>query len=180
MEIEGRVLTIVGGKLTTYHAMAEKALRLVLKTLGKTAPLPDGKLPGQPGTPWESFMRDETSDWVSRYKITADQAAHLAALYGARAGRVLELSEKTGDGLEPLAPGRPEIKAQVVFAVAEEKALHLGDVLLRRLEIGTSGQRWGEASEKASRWMADALGWDEPTRLKELKLYREALYPPVH
>jgi glycerol-3-phosphate dehydrogenase len=78
---------------------------------------------------------------------------------------------------ESLHPERPEILAQVKFAVEREKALHLEDVMLRRLEIGYSAQRWGSAPEKASRLMAGLLNWDEPQRQKELENYRRALYP---
>jgi len=67
--------------------------------------------------------------------------------------------------------------AQVAYAVQKEKALHLEDVMLRRLEIGYSRQRWGEASEKTSRLMAGLLNWDENTRQRELDRYRERLYP---
>jgi len=67
--------------------------------------------------------------------------------------------------------------AQVVFAVRTEEALHLEDVMLRRLEIGYSPQRWGEASKTASQVMAKLLGWSEETRNKELERYRQSLYP---
>jgi hypothetical protein len=49
--------------------------------------------------------------------------------------------------------------------------------MLRRLEIGYSKERWGEAPEKASRLMAALLNWDEFTREKELACYKQQLYP---
>ncbi len=67
--------------------------------------------------------------------------------------------------------------AWVAYAVEKEKALHLEDVMLRRLEIGYSKERWGEAPDKASRLMAELLDWDENTRVKELNRYRHQLYP---
>ncbi len=174
---EGLVLTIVGGKLTTYYAMAEKALKQVLKTLSKK-PISNNRqtLPGTPSIPWDLFIRVEIPKWVRLYGIKESQALHLARLYGQRTVEVLALLE--GAGLkESLHPERPEMLAQVKFAVEQEKARHLEDVMLRRLEIGYSAQRWGSASEKASRLMAGLLNWDEAQRQAELDQYKKALYP---
>ncbi len=175
---EGNLLTIVGGKLTTYHAMARKALRQTLDILGKKERVViSDKLPGTPEKPWESFSNEVIPQWISKYAINQSQAAHIAHLYGQRGEAVLSLLSKDPSLREPLHLVRPELSAQVIFAVQEEKAVHLEDVLLRRLEIGYSLQRWGEASEKASRLMAGLLKWDETTRQKELERYRQMLYP---
>jgi glycerol-3-phosphate dehydrogenase len=175
---DGNRLTIVGGKLTTYHAMASKALAQVLQILQKK---PGGKwhdrLPGAPDKPWGLFLKEETSKWVSKYGIKESEASHLVHLYGQKAGDVLNLLEKNPGFREPLHPERPELLAQVAYAIQNEKAIHLEDVMLRRLEIGYSRQRWGPASEKASRLMAELLGWDESVRQKELELYKQRLYP---
>ncbi len=175
---EGNVLTIVGGKLTTYRSMAEKALRKALKILKRKS---DGNLsydlPGTPNQPWDVFFRQETAKWVSKYGISQTQAAHLANLYGQRAGEVLQLLKKNPGLKKPLHPDRPEILAQVAFAVQKEKAVHLDDVLLRRLEIGYTPQRWGEASEKAARLVGSLLKWKPSTKKAELEAYRLQLFP---
>ncbi len=175
---EGNLLNIVGGKLTTYHAMATKALSLALKVVGKVSKgIPSNNLPGTPDTTWNSFLETSIPQWVSTYKVTQAQALQLAHLYGRRAPQVLELLNENKAWGKPLDPERPELVAQVVFAVRTEEALHLEDVMLRRLEIGYSPQRWGEASKTASQVMAKLLGWSEETRNKELERYRQSLYP---
>ena len=175
---DGNLFTIVGGKLTTYHSMAQKTLRMVLKSLGRkpVSPKPD-RLPGTPAKPWDLFLKEETPKWVSAYGLKQDQADHLARLYGQKAGDVLIKAREDSRLLERLHPSRPELLAQVAYAVQAEKALHLEDVLLRRLEIGYTKERWGEAAEKASRLMAELLGWDEKKRQEELKRYHQALFP---
>ncbi len=175
----GNLFTIVGGKLTTYHSMAQKTLRIILGHLGKKANVshPD-RLPGTPLKPWGLFLKEETSRWVPAYGIQGEQADHLARLYGQRAEAVLRLARAEPRLSQRLHPSRPEILAQVNYAVRDEKALHLEDVLLRRLEIGYSGERWGEAAEKSSRLMAELLGWDEAKRRAELDQYRQSLFPP--
>ncbi len=174
----GNLITIVGGKLTTYHSMAARALKMTFQILGRRPvhPRPD-PLPGAPPQPWDSFLREETSRWTSAYPVSPAQATHLALLYGQRAVKILEGIRQEPRWGEPLAPPRPELLGQVAYAVQAEKARHLEDVLLRRLEVGYSPHRWGRAPEKASRLMGELLGWDEGTRQRELERYRRELYP---
>jgi glycerol-3-phosphate dehydrogenase len=61
-----------------------------------------------------------------------------------------------------------DIGAQVAFAVREEMALTLGDVVMRRTCIGQVGAPPREALEAASRIMAGELGWDEERRTREI------------
>ncbi len=174
----GNMLTIVGGKLTTYHAMAGKALGKVLNILGKnTGPKSFQPLPGTPPVPWDLFLKKESSRLAARHGVTETQAAHLVGLYGQRTSEIFELLEQDPSLREPLHPERPEILAQVFFAVKNELALHLEDVMLRRMEIGYSPQRWGSASDKVSKLMAELLGWDENVRQKELERYKQLLHP---
>ena len=172
-------ITIVGGKLTTYRAMAEKSLKAAAAILGKTARRLPFNLPGTPPSTWKQFLDGSVSQWPRRYGVSAEQAARVASLYGQKGEAVLELTRKEPGLLEKLHPARPEILAQVVYAVLQEKAVHLSDVLLRRLEIGYTPYRWGEASEKAADRMALSLGWDEPTRARELSEYKSHLLPAV-
>jgi glycerol-3-phosphate dehydrogenase len=172
-------ITIVGGKLTTYRTMAEKGLKAAGAILKKRLYPASFNLPGKPDLPWERFMKEKVAKWPSQYGVTEKQANHLGHLYGQRAEAVLGLTLKDPRLKEALHPARPEILAQVAYAAAHEKALHLSDVLLRRLEIGYTPYRWGEASEKASRILAEILHWDEARRLEELSEYKSGLVPPV-
>ena len=175
---DGNIFSIVGGKLTTYHSMAQKTLGKILSVLGRepTIQNPD-RLPGTPSKSWDLFLKEETPVWVSAYGIGPEQAEHLARLYGQKAEEVLNLVKRDPKLSQRLCPSRPETLAQVAYAVQTEKAVHLEDVLLRRLEIGYSRERWGEAAEKASALMAELLGWDEARRHAELDQYRNKLYP---
>jgi glycerol-3-phosphate dehydrogenase len=175
---EGPVLTVLGGKLTTYRSMARKALRLAGSVLGvpfRSAPFP--AFPGSPAVPWQAFLLTQVPLGCREAGLTPGQSAHLAGLYGARAPVLLELLKADPALKEPLHPGRPETLAQVAYAVLREKALHLSDVLLRRLEIGYTEGRTGASDEKASRLMAKLLGWDEGRRKAELADYRGQLQP---
>jgi glycerol-3-phosphate dehydrogenase len=171
--LESGILTILGGKLTTYRSMAQKALVLVLKGLGRSGtPPPHTRLPGAPLEAWDDFMLRALKEWPSTYGITEAQARQMANLYGGRALSVLEPIKRDPRLREPLVADRPELSAQVLYAAHREDARHLSDVLLRRLEIGyvPGGEK---AAEPASRLMAESLGWSEETRLAEVARYLE-------
>jgi glycerol-3-phosphate dehydrogenase len=172
------VVTVLGGKLTTYRSMARKALKQVYAILGREGiPPPDTRLPGAPFEPWDHFVERAGKEWPVHYGISEESALYLAGLYGNRAVPLLEPARVRKDLAEPLFPGRPEVLAQVPYAIQREDAKHLDDILLRRLEIGFGPGRY-EAAEPASRYAAEVLDWDEPTRLAEVKRYLDQLDPP--
>ena len=173
----GRIITVVGGKLTTYYAMSGKVLSSVLRSLGKRKRSIPQKLPGAPSGPWDAFLQEAQKIWPREFKIDEVQARHLALLYGKRAEDILKLTQKEPTLLDRLVPERPEIAAQVVFAIQSEKALHLENVMLRRTELGYSPYRWGSASQKAADLMTRELSWNEATKKNELEDYRKKLFP---
>jgi len=176
---QDRVVTVLGGKLTTYRSMARKALRLVYDILGrKGLPPPNTRMPGAPFEPWDSFMGRAKKEWPDAYGISAESALHVAGLYGNRAVPLLEPIKVRPDLAERLHPGYPEIGAQVAYAALKEDAKHLDDILLRRMEVGYGPFR-REVAEKASRLAAEALGWDEATRLSEVERYLRQLTPVI-
>ena len=165
------VISILGGKLTTYRSMARKALALVFREMDRSgSPPPHTRLPGAPLESWDDFLKRALREWPAAYGVTEETARHLACLYGGRALSVLE-PLKRDEGLRaPLVPGRPEIAAQVLYAAHREDAASLSDVLLRRLEIGLT-DRGAQAAEPASRLLASSLGWSEEKRLEEVASY---------
>lgn len=177
ISVQDGVVTILGGKLTTYRSMARKALKLVFGALGRQEePPPDTRLPGAPFEPWDSFVSRARAEWPGAYGISEGSAVHLAHLYGNRAIPLLEPLKVRPDLARPLVEGSPEIAAQVPFACLREDARHLDDALIRRMEIGLlAGRR--EAAEKASHLAAEALHWDEATREAELRRFMDRLEP---
>jgi len=178
IERQGRTLTIVGGKLTTYQTMARKALKLVQEALGRRkASHGFPSLPGTPQGPWGPFLRDTVSRWRVPNRVDPTLPYHLAKLYGAVGEKVLDLLRNDEKLREPLFNGGQDVAAQIAYAVREEKAVHLTDLLFRRLELGYGPHRWGPVAETASRVMARELDWSEEVRLAELDRYRKELFP---
>ena len=154
MEVGGLV-SVLGGKITGYRAIAEEVTNLVCSKLQvkrscETATLP---LPGASGT--------------------REVSGHLDSLYGSRAHQVLELADSDPELLKPLADDYPDIAAQVVFAVRQEQCLHLEDFLLRRTLLGFTHDQGSQALEKTVSHMARELSWSEAQTSAELRSYED-------
>ncbi|MGY1771808.1 glycerol-3-phosphate dehydrogenase/oxidase [Blastococcus sp. SYSU D00813] len=115
---EGDVLTVVGGKLTTYRAMAEETVDAVAGRLGRGARRSvTARLPLLGAAPRPALVRVEAP-------------ARLVARYGTEAPAVAAL------GAEPVVEGRPETVGELRFAVRAEGARTVADLLDRRTRIG--------------------------------------------
>ncbi|MCB9626347.1 MAG: glycerol-3-phosphate dehydrogenase [Sandaracinaceae bacterium] len=179
------LITIAGGKLTTYRKMAAELvdtavdlLRLMGKLPGKLTAAETDKhpLPGGVGWPADDDHAKVTALVVQagRSSLTADTARFLADTYGMRA---LELAKRCAADpslAKPLIPGRLEIVAQVDWALEQELAHSLSDVLTRRTQLfyKDTDQGLGCAEAVAAR-MAAQLGWDEARVAAELASYRD-------
>jgi glycerol-3-phosphate dehydrogenase len=125
----GGMLSVAGGKLTTYRRIALDALERVRGPLGL------GRidrhpflLPGARGDPPRLPV-----------EVDPDVEAHLRQLYGSRAGEVAALAAETPSLIERLHPDGPDIAAQAVFAVESEWATSVEDVLRRRTTVTLRG-----------------------------------------
>ena len=131
------MLTIAGGKLTTYRRIALAALKELRSDLGlhriDRAP---AALPG-------AADLHETAQRIARAQpdLELPVRLHLAHLYGALAGEVLEAAERNPALLERLHPDAPDIAAQVVYAREREWACTEEDVLARRTTLALRGLR---------------------------------------
>ena len=138
--------------------MAEDTTNAVVKALGKRAGCRTKKLPlvGQDGP--------------------APDDEHLARRYGTLAVDVLRLDDDAPELASPLVPGLPYRKAEAVYAVREEMATTLDDVLSRRTRARLLARdATSAAAEDVARLIAPELGWDEDRIRREVHAYRAAL-----
>ncbi|HEX7340942.1 MAG TPA: FAD-dependent oxidoreductase [Rhodanobacteraceae bacterium] len=126
------LVSIAGGKWTTYRLMAEEAVDRVIATVGltvrgacRTRTLP---LVGA-----EGYRAQLADALAAQYSLDADIATHLAHAYGDRAWSLLDAAQ--ADGTRRLVAGHPYIEAEVTWARDEEMALSADDVLARRLRL---------------------------------------------
>ncbi len=141
------VVTVTGGKLTTYREMAEDAVDEVCGILGLGARCRTRRLP----------LRG------ARGPQPADP--HLRARHGADAADVLALVAADPRLGEPLVPGLPYLRAEAVHAVRHEMAVSVDDVLTRRTRARLLDRAASvRAARSVGELIAEELGWDDTTR----------------
>ena len=133
------LLTLIGGKLTTYRNVGEEMIDDILKRMKKSPqpcrtdslPLPGCILPSDP----------RIQQAITEYSpiLSANTIDHLFYSYGAKALEVLELTKDNPDLREQIIANRPDIKAQIVYAVQSELAHTLVDILRRRTTLAMNG-----------------------------------------
>ena len=165
------LFSIVGGKLTTYRSLAEEAVDLIFRTLGRTPPpcrtdvVP---LPGAAVEEFDAFGRD----FDARSTLAPKSTARLLKVYGVRAAEVLRLAQTESELSEVISEETGSVGAEVVYAFREEMAETLADCLLRRTMVGLNGRLGLDASEHAARLAQKFLGWDEGRASGEVEAYR--------
>jgi glycerol-3-phosphate dehydrogenase len=174
------LITIAGGKLTTYRRMAEDAVNCVLgRPGGAPSPTRNLALDGA-----EGFMRliPSLRARARRGGVSDRTLRLLLRTYGTRAARVLELIEERPALRSPIADGHPHVAAEVVLAAREEMAVSVEDVLLRRTRLGHLLPDQGrDAAPAVAALMGEALGWPAGAEAAQIDAYRRgaaALTPP--
>ena len=171
-----RLVSIAGGKYTTYRIMARDAVDVAARELPFAVPpsrTEDVPLLGAVGSD-QAARRARLHPAAAR--LSPGQVDHLARRYGTLALRVLDLVvEDPGLGA-PLEGADTYLAAEVRFAVLNEAALHVDDVLTRRTHIAFETQDRGRrAVEDVARLMAVSLGWGEATVRREIEHYHSRL-----
>lgn len=162
---ESGVITITGGKLTTYrHMAADTVNEVVSSALGSAAP--EGaarsrtkklRLRGADGY-------TSVANAAAAYGVSRSQAQHLADRFGGEARAVMALIKDDPTLGEQLVAGLPYLKAEAIFAVRFEMAQSVDDVLSRRTRARLFGRAdSSEAAAAVAELIAPELGWDAAT-----------------
>ena len=160
------MVSIVSVKYTTARGVSEKAVSLAARYLNhetqsrsSSQPVWGGELPDY----HEYFMQQ-----VQLFnKLDENILRHLIDLYGTHYKDVLQYCANDPDLASPF-PGTTTIKAQIVYAVQNEMAQTLADVIMRRTELGARGCPSRECLEECAGLMADKLNWSVERRYKEI------------
>jgi glycerol-3-phosphate dehydrogenase len=175
------LFSIVGGKLTTYRSLAEEAVDLIFRALGKTPPpcqTANVPLPGAAVEDFEAFRRD----FNARSTLPTKSNERLLKVYGARADELLRLAQDDTELSRLISEETGSIGAEVVHAFRGELAETLADCLMRRTMVGLNGQLGLDALERSALIAQKFLGWDDGRASGEVEAYRryvERFKPPA-
>lgn len=163
----GNLMSVLGGKITGYRAIAEEVVDAVCGKLNVNAPCVTATIP-LPGARGGVKPSD-----VSKSGLTNETITHLFELYGSRATEVIQLAASAEHLREPLSPYAPDVAAQVVFAASTEQCARLVDFLLRRTLLGFSQDQGQRAVARAAALLAEELAWSPERTSAEISLYQE-------
>ena len=173
--VEG-LISIVGGKLTTYRNLSRQTVDMVYEKLDREAP--DSRTSKVPLAGGET---EDFESFAARFKATSgltdELSERLLKLYGVRAPDVLEMAGEDPSLRMPLGPSATVesgiIGAEVLYALRRELAQTLSDVLLRRTMVGLGPNVGLDVDEAAAQVAVKHEGWSEERAKNEVEAYRE-------
>jgi glycerol-3-phosphate dehydrogenase len=161
------LVSIAGGKLTTYRKMAERVVDVALERLtkaGEPAPLKKGESEderlsgGETGADIDAFAARLQQRWP---QVAPDIVHRLVEVYGSNGERMVETMVGDPQLARRCTPGLALTRCEVAYAVREEMAMTLEDFLERRARLFLWDQHNGlTAASEVARWMGKLLGWD--------------------
>ncbi len=166
------LITVAGGKYTTYRVMAQDAVDAASRSMNRRVPpTPTDRLPlvGADGY---------HATWNRRDRLAADSGLHVARIehllrrYGSEVTTLLDAIAERPELGAPIDGASDHLMVEAWFAAAWEGALHLDDVLTRRMRISIEAwDRGVRAARAVAGVVGEVLGWDEADRERELSHY---------
>jgi glycerol-3-phosphate dehydrogenase len=168
------LLSIMGGKWTTYRLMAQDTIDKVYDWLKQERIAPTTATHGLSGA--DGFTPEGWQDLQKETGFSEEVCRHWWKKYGTNAAQVAQLAKEYPHGEEALVEGYPHRKAEVIYTLRHEMACTLRDVLSRRLGLeAVDWQATTSAVPEVARLMAAELGWTEEHTGREVALYLEKL-----
>jgi glycerol-3-phosphate dehydrogenase len=177
VESDSGLITVAGGKLTTYRSMAAEAVDRVARKLSDL----DGRpRPARAPTDVEPLPGGDVANLaalaeeLAKEGITAPAADHLVATYGGEAAAVANLALSERELAEPLLNGFPHLRAEVVHQARREMAMTVEDVMVRRTHLYHRHRSQAErAAADVASLLARELGWNAVDEAASVQAYQQ-------
>ncbi len=151
-----RLISAIGGKLTTAASMARECARQIGITIAEPTMIAMG-----PGPALDPMLDQEVIEIARAGSVSEETARGLMEWHGQRAMDIARMALVSAELRAPICPHSSHIVAEVVEAYRKEFAVSLGDVLLRRVPVAL-GACWSEScSREAALRIGAVLGWNE-------------------
>jgi glycerol-3-phosphate dehydrogenase len=166
------MVSVAGGKYTTYRVMAKDAVDAAVAELGRHAPrCVTDRIPLL-GADGYHALANQAETFARELGLPRWRVDHLLGRYGALVQEVLEPGLDDPTWLQPVPGAGLYLLAEVRYAATHEAALHLDDVLARRTRISIETPHRGvESMKSVARVLADVLGWDDEQLTREVGAY---------
>ncbi|KPH74361.1 glycerol-3-phosphate dehydrogenase [Corynebacterium ulcerans] len=156
------LVSVAGGKYTTYRVIGKDAVDVALKESKITAPESVTERTPIVGADGYHALVNQVSMLATKYGVDEQLITHLLGRYGSLCEQVLAPGLEDRQLLTPVEGAEGYCWAEVLYAVTHEGALHVEDVLLRRLRVGMEyADRGVGAVDGVARRIAPYLGWDD-------------------
>jgi glycerol-3-phosphate dehydrogenase len=168
-ETSSGMLTITGGKLTTWRRMAKQTVDRLVEREGRDAACHTAEIP--------LGMQARPDDLQAPDGVSEESVSQLAFRYGHAARAVLDLAWKDPKLAAPIVPGRPDLLAEAAVAARLEQARSVADVLLRRTRLGLLAApqlRTAEAARPVAEALGGELGWSRRRIKRETEAWPAA------
>jgi glycerol-3-phosphate dehydrogenase len=165
-ETSSGMLTITGGKLTTFRRMAAQVVDRITEREGREAECRTDHIP--------LGMGARPEDLETSAELPEGAADQLTFRYGHAARAVLDLCEERAELAAPIVPGCPDLLAEVVVSARHEQGRSVADVLLRRTRLGlvaAPGLRERSTIETVARILGEELGWSDSRVAEEVEAW---------
>jgi glycerol-3-phosphate dehydrogenase len=173
-ETSSGLVTITGGKLTTWRPMAKQVVDRLVEREDRQAPCRTAEIPlGM--APGEGDLAPP--DVLSEADLPEGYGELLGFRYGHAARRVLALAGERPHLAEPIVEGEPDLRAEAAIAARLEQARSVADVLLRRTRLGllaATALRTAESVLPVALAMGEELGWSESRARAEAAAWLDA------
>ena len=172
-DYESGLISLMGGKWTTYRVMAKDTIDDACKFLDvdERCTTDEKKLVGADGYRFRNWERLQLD-----FGLETDICQHLMKKYGARAERVALLTAENKMLSERISPAYPFIKAEVVYSVRAEMAQTIRDVMARRTRLELIDWHAADAAiETVAALMATELAWTDAQTNEQVQTYRAEL-----
>lgn len=167
------LLSIVGGKLTTYRQLAEETVNLLFKKLQRNDPGCETMRIGLPGANEDFAVFSKHFSEESPFDLLTNE--RLLRIYGTRAGEVAKFARKNAELAEVFDSESGAIAAEICFSFQSEFARTLKDCLLRRTMLGLNSHCGLNLVDRVAAIAGKHLGWDQARREIEIKDYHQAI-----
>ncbi|MGI8434086.1 MAG: glycerol-3-phosphate dehydrogenase/oxidase [Nocardioidaceae bacterium] len=166
------LVSIAGGKYTTYRVMAADAIDAALQDVGGAVPPSVTHLIPLVGAEGYHALVNTVDRLARDVGLPVWRVLRLLDRYGSMFDELLPLAADDASLLEPLEGAEEYLRVEALYAATHEGALHLDDVLTRRTRISIeTPDRGTKCAESVARLVGPVLGWDEARMVNEVEAY---------